>query len=104
MTYVCQATNMMSVHAKLGRNAQNLLSPANGNQLQPVCLGGLPRNRCQNGTRRARDLLGEMPVKDKRERSRKRQREDSDWNKNLTAVKERWEEGLVKNGLRLHTV
>lgn len=43
-------------------------------------------------------------MKDKRERSRKRQREDSDWNKNLTAVKERWEEGLVKNGLRLHTV
>lgn len=38
-------------------------------------------------------------MKDKREESRKRQRENLDWNKNLTAVKERRQEELVKKGL-----
>lgn len=42
-------------------------------------------------------------MKDKREESRKRQREDSDWNKNLTAVKEREQEELVKKDLRVQS-
>lgn len=40
-------------------------------------------------------------MKDKREESRKRQREDSDWSKNPTAVKERGQEELVKEDLRV---
>lgn len=47
----------------------------------------LPRNRFQNRIS-ARDLLGETPVKDNEQGSKKRQGEDSDWNKTLTAVKE----------------
>ena len=81
--------------------AQNLLPQACGNQLQHCeCLGGLPRNRSQNRIS-SRDLLGETSVKDKEKGSRKRQGEESDWNKKLTAVKERGKAGLVKKSLRL---
>lgn len=55
----------------------------------------LPRNRFQNRIS-PRDLLGETPVKDNKQGSKKWQGEDSDCNKTLTAVKERGRKGWLR--------